>query len=179
VSAKSGWEIIFRLDSWVIAINKTAFSNEGMTAENKTFLNNAGVIFMCTRRHSRECALQMLYLSDQCYIPVTEVLKMFAGSLPKSSIYREFSLNIFKGVCEQKKILDDAIIKNAENWKLDRMSAVDRNIMRMSAYEILFCPETPIKVIINEAVEISKKFSTQDSGKFVNGILDKLKLLRI
>ena len=86
-----------------------------------------------------------------------------------------FTVTIFKGVCENKKEIDSLIEKYADNWEISRMTVIDRNIMRLAAYEILYMPKTPISVIIDEAVEISKAYSNKDSGKFVNGILDKLK----
>ena len=88
--------------------------------------------------------------------------------------YREFSVKIFRGVCENQDKIDELIEKYADNWEISRMTVIDRNIMRLASYEILFMPKTPISVIIDEAVEISKMYSNKDSSKFVNGILDKL-----
>jgi N utilization substance protein B len=98
--------------------------------------------------------------------------------LPKGKAYRIFAMSLFKGVCENKENIDFLIKQYAKNWELGRMAVVDRNIIRIAVYEIIATPYTSINIIINEAVEISKKFSTKDSSKFVNGILDKLKIIR-
>ncbi|MCA6072478.1 MAG: transcription antitermination factor NusB [Endomicrobium sp.] len=134
--------------------------------------------YMSSRRESRECSLQMLYTTDSCKIPVETVCDFFGENLPKIENYREFAVNLFKGVCDKKDAIDALIQQYAKNWELKRMAVVDRNIIRLAIYEIMATPNTPINVIINEAVEISKKYSTKDSSKFVNGILDKLKVIR-
>ena len=91
---------------------------------------------------------------------------------------REFAQRLVEGVSAQQPAIDPLIKKYAENWEMSRMAAIDRCILRLAAYELLHELETPINVIINEAVEIAKKFSTSESSKFVNGILDKIKLER-
>jgi N utilization substance protein B len=88
---------------------------------------------------------------------------------------RLFAEPLIKGALEQREKLDAEIIKYAKNWDIRRMAVVDRNILRLAIYEMLFRDDIPPIVSINEAVDIAKKFSTEDSGKFVNGILDKLK----
>jgi transcription antitermination factor NusB len=133
---------------------------------------------MSSRREARECSLQMLYAVDNCKTPVESIYNSFNDYLPKSKVYKIFAVNLFRGVCERKKDIDALIGQYAENWEIERMAAVDRNIIRLAAYEIIAVPGTPIKVIIDEAVEISKKYSTKDSSRFVNGILDKLKAVR-
>ena len=133
---------------------------------------------MSTRRNASECSLQMLYAFDNCQLPVNVIYDCFEDVLPKEPAYREFAVEIFKGVCARRDEIDALISKYAQNWELDRMAVVDRNVLRLAAYEIIAMPKTPINVIIDEAVEISKKFSTRDSSKFVNGILDKLKAAR-
>ena len=129
---------------------------------------------MATRRQSRECALQMLYAFDNCSMNEQDIFKCFDDILPVEIPYREFSVKIFRGVCENQDKIDELIEKYADNWEISRMTVIDRNIMRLASYEILFMPKTPISVIIDEAVEISKMYSNKDSSKFVNGILDKL-----
>lgn len=133
---------------------------------------------MSTRRQARECSLQMLYTIDNCNMPAEDVYKCFDDYFPQGEPYRVFAVNIFKGVCEKREEIDALIEKFAKNWEIERMAAVDRNIIRLAAFEIIAMTETPINVIIDEAVEISKKYSTKDSSKFVNGILDKLKAAR-
>lgn len=130
------------------------------------------------RRQARICSLKMLYAYDNCKMPKEEVMKFFDGQLPLKDSYRDFGMKLFEGVCDKKEKIDGLIAKYAKNWEINRMAAVDRNIIRMAAYEIMAMTETPINVIIDEAVEISKKYSTKDSSKFVNGILDKLKIIR-
>lgn len=88
---------------------------------------------------------------------------------------RLFAEPLIRGVVAQRDQLDEHIKKHAKNWELNRIAAVDRNIMRLAIYEMLNREDIPPAVSINEAVEIAKKFSTQDSGKFVNGILDKVR----
>lgn len=133
---------------------------------------------MSTRRESRECSLKMLYTFDNCNVSVENVYRFFDGYFPKNKIYKMFAISLFMGVCRNKEKIDSFINQYAKNWELDRMAAVDRNIIRLAVYEIMANQNTPINVIIDEAVEISKKYSTKDSGKFINGILDKLKLIR-
>ena len=128
---------------------------------------------MGTRRHARECTLQMLYAFDNCDMQEKDIFKCFDKFLPEETSYREFAIKIFQGVCQNQKVIDTLIEKYADNWNISRMSTIDRNIMRLAAYEILYM-NTPISVIIDEAVEISKTYSNKDSSKFVNGILDKL-----
>jgi N utilization substance protein B len=103
------------------------------------------------------------------------IFKCFDEILPVESAYREFTVNIFRGVCSHQDRIDSLIEKYADNWEIDRMATIDRNIMRIAAYEMLYTKDTPVSVIIDEAVEIAKRFSNKDSSKFVNGILDKLK----
>jgi len=88
---------------------------------------------------------------------------------------RLFADKLIRGVLENRPALDDRIKLHAENWDLHRMAVVDRNVLRLAIYEMLFRDDIPPIVSINEAVDIAKKFSTKDSGKFVNGILDKVK----
>jgi len=111
-------------------------------------------------------------------MPSGNTAEWFEEHFPEGEAYKSFALAIFNGVCLKRSDIDALIEQYAKNWDLERMAAVDRNIIRLAAFEIMDMPETPINVIIDEAVEISKKYSTKDSGKFVNGILDKLKAVR-
>src|SRR5581483_7162958 len=88
---------------------------------------------------------------------------------------RLFAEPLIRGAIEHRNAVDEQIKKYAKNWELHRIAAVDRNILRLAIYEMLYREDIPPVVSINEAVDIAKKFSTQDSGKFVNGILDKVK----
>jgi N utilization substance protein B len=133
---------------------------------------------MSSRREARECSLQMLYMVDNFKVSADFARNAFEESLPKSNTYREFAVNLFNGVCKRKDVIDALIKQYSKNWELERMAVVDRNIIRLATYEIMATLDTPISVIIDEAIEISKEYSTKDSSKFVNGILDKLKVIR-
>ena len=86
----------------------------------------------------------------------------------------DFTEGLIAGVKEHQARIDAMISQVAENWRLDRMAAIDRNILRLGAYEMLFCPDVPAKVAINEALELAKRYSTAQSSRFVNGILDRV-----
>ena len=129
---------------------------------------------MATRRQSRECALQMLYACDNCSMDEQAIFVCFDEILPVEIPYRTFAVELYRGVCSHKEEIDNLIEKYADNWEIARMTVVDRNIMRLAGYEILYTPKTPINVIIDEAVEISKIYSNRDSSRFVNGVLDKI-----
>jgi transcription antitermination protein NusB len=94
---------------------------------------------------------------------------------PEEMAVREFADPLIRGTLENRDEADEVIKKHARNWELHRIAAVDRNVLRLAIYEMLHREDIPPVVSINEAVDIAKKFSTQDSGKFVNGILDKVK----
>jgi len=132
---------------------------------------------MGSRREGRWMALQTLYLVDTCHIPLEEALKTALSPAEASSV-RNFAVHLANGVQETKARIDLILAKYAQNWDLNRMATVDRNILRIATFEILFDLETPLPVIIDEAIEAAKAYSTEDSGKFVNGILDKVKMER-
>jgi N utilization substance protein B len=94
---------------------------------------------------------------------------------PEELATRRFADALIRGVVEHRPELDERIVQIAQNWNLQRMAVVDRNILRLAIYEMLYRDDIPPVVSINEAVDIAKKFSTEDSGKFVNGLLDKIK----
>lgn len=129
---------------------------------------------MRKRSRARECALQILYQIDITSDDLQDSLKNYWVENDEPQEIRDFAKSIIEGTCQKKQDIDKLITKYAENWTLNRMAVVDRNILRMSAYELLYCPDTPPKVSINEAVELAKKFSDAESGKFVNGILDRI-----
>lgn len=129
---------------------------------------------MGIRRQAREYALQMLYQMDLSGQDVREVARSFwmVNDAPKE--VREFVRRLVDGVSERLNALDELISQHSTNWKVSRMAAVDKNILRMAAFELTDCPEIPVKVTINEAVEIAKRFGSAESGAFVNGILDNI-----
>lgn len=133
---------------------------------------------MGSRRQARETTLQMLYLCDNCGFSPEDANTSFSDNSQLHQAAKDFTSQLFNGTWGKKDRLDSLITQYAENWELDRMAVIDRNILRLAAFELMEMPETPINVIIDEAVEIAKKYSTNDSGKFVNGILDKLKTIR-
>ncbi|MGE5308145.1 MAG: transcription antitermination factor NusB [Deltaproteobacteria bacterium] len=133
---------------------------------------------MRKRSQARELALQILYQLDITHEPfeiaVRTFWKMEANAACEEDV-RGFAEELVKGVLANLKPIDDAIARYATNWELDRMAVVDRNILRLSSYELLLRDDIPPKVSINEAVELAKKYSGAQAGKFVNGILDKIK----
>lgn len=131
---------------------------------------------MGRRRQGREGALHALYLADAA---PSVVKKAFAWAVEiDDKATREFSRDIFEGVLHKSDELNEKISGISSNWTLPRMATVDRCILRLAAYELLYHGETPVKVIIDEYIEIARKYSLEDSTSFVNGILDKLKDLR-
>ena len=133
---------------------------------------------MGARRKARELALQMLYQHDLSGNTPEMIVTTFEDLQKSKPNTREFATRIFQGTVDNLSKIDDMIAQQADNWRLSRMAVVDRNILRMSIYEFLHEEDTPKLVIIDEAIEIAKTYSTEDSGKFVNGILDKIKTER-
>jgi N utilization substance protein B len=131
-----------------------------------------------SRRQGREAALQVLYLKDVSRDAQGLLPEALWSEEPLSPKIREFARQLADGVHHHQAEIDVLIKQVAENWEMGRMAAIDRSILRLAAYELLHETETPINVIINEALEIAKKYSTAESSKFVNGILDKIKLER-
>ena len=128
------------------------------------------------RRIARELAVQFLYQFDLSGGSLQEAVPLFWETQSEvGEDGRKFTEELVNGVVERKLAIDERIAKYTDNWDLPRIAAVDRNILRLAMYEMLFRDDIPPVVSINEAVDIAKKFSTQDSGKFVNGILDKVK----
>lgn len=154
---------------------------------------------MRKRREARERAIQFLFQSDlnppedleqalETFWQNTRLNQVLESHGPtwgekielppptaEDSATRLFTDELVRGVMKNREVLDELIVRHARNWDLHRMAAVDRNIMRLAIYEMLHRDDIPPVVSINEAVDLAKKFSTADSGKFVNGILDKVK----
>ena len=133
---------------------------------------------MGKRREGREVALQLLFhwdLNVQQPVVGTE-LEMFWEFRPALPGVRTFATNLLNGVVAHQPTIDEKISKYTANYELRRISAVDRNILRMAIYEMFFAEDVPPIVAINEAIDIAKKFGTEESGKFVNGVLDRVKL---
>jgi transcription antitermination protein NusB len=127
---------------------------------------------MGARRKARELALQMLFQLDMSSNQPDAIIATFEELQKSKPNTREFATKIFRGTIDHMPAIDEMIQNQAENWRLSRMAAVDRNIIRMSVYEFLHEDDTPKLVIIDEAIEIAKKYGTQKSSQFINGILD-------
>lgn len=125
------------------------------------------------RRKAREYALQMLYQHDVSH-DFEHLLDGFWSSKDVPENVKEFTNNIVEGVIKNLSLIDGKINQSASNWSIDRMAVVDRNILRMATYELLFINDIPVKVTINEAIEIAKRYGGEDSSSFVNGILDRI-----
>jgi N utilization substance protein B len=130
---------------------------------------------MGLRRQSREAALQILYLADIARLSGKQAAEIIWAGTNVPPKARRFGDVLAAGAMAHRAEIDLLIAKHADNWEISRMAAVDRNILRLAAFELLYELDTPVSVVIDEAVEIAKTFSTVDSGKFVNGLLDQIK----
>ena len=128
---------------------------------------------MGNRRKDRQLALQLLFSMDIKPAPIENAIKDFTLCFANSEA-TPFFLQIVKGVADLCSEIDTFIQKASRNWTINRMSAIDRNILRIGVYELVYCEDIPARVAINEAIDISKKFGTYESGPFINGILDKI-----
>jgi len=129
---------------------------------------------MGTRRKHRELALQALYDMDANQDISEARFQRFNTSFLTREPPPEFYIQLVKGVTQTILEIDQLIREHSSNWKISRMPIVDRNIMRIAVYEIMYCHDIPAKVSINEAIDIGKKFGADDSGAFINGILDSI-----
>ncbi|HTD14304.1 MAG TPA: transcription antitermination factor NusB [Chthoniobacterales bacterium] len=133
---------------------------------------------MGKRREGREAAVQLLFHWDMnVRQPLEEAdLNGFWQLRTANQATKEFATRVAAGVIAEQVAIDEKISRYTANYELKRISAVDRNILRVAIYEMLFCNDVPPIVAINEAIDIAKKFGTEESGKFVNGVLDRVKL---
>lgn len=127
---------------------------------------------MGVRRRGRELAMQMLFQHELSGATVEEMASRFEDLEKAPPRAREFALSLVRGVMAHLVEIDEQVAKQAEHWRLERMAAVDRNILRVALYELMYTPETPPAVVIDEAVELAKRFGSEHSGPFVNGVLD-------
>ncbi len=116
--------------------------------------------------------MQALFCMDMLKNESDELMEGLSGMLKLAPDTQRFYMTLIKGVIENRSRLDQLIEKFSSNWKISRMGGVDRNILRIAAYELLYCQDIPPKVSINEAVDIGKLYGTEESGSFINGILD-------
>jgi len=129
---------------------------------------------MSRRRKAREIALQTLYAQE---VSGTDWKTAFGDNVERrkpSEEVVEYAERLVTNVMEEKANLDSLIRDRLENWALERVSIIDRTILRIALSELLYCPEVPANVIMDEAIEIARKFSSADAGRFVNGVLDRL-----
>jgi transcription antitermination protein NusB len=139
--------------------------------EKQNFVRRPG-----KRRQAREIAVQFLFQHDMNGGDFKEAMELFWQTQQDvSAVVKKFAEELIQGCMTNQAGIDEKIQKYAEHWELPRIAAVDRNILRLAIYEMVFREDIPPVVSINEAVDIAKKFSTRDSGAFVNGILDRLR----
>jgi len=130
---------------------------------------------MASRRKSREFALQMLYQAEASGTPMDEVCAQFWSDRSAPAGVREFAEGLARGATDAAAGLDAELAGLLDNWRMDRLAIVDRNILRLAVFEFLHHPETPRVVVIDEAIEIAKRYGGEESGHFVNGVLDALR----
>ena len=129
-----------------------------------------------SRRLARETALQVLFERDLTKeaMNTTEIVERWATEFVVPEASKLFAQELVDGTIAHQVDIDQTIASIAQDWTLSRMANVDRNVMRLATYEILFCPDIPGRVSLNEAIELAKRFGGEESAKFVNGILDRV-----
>ena len=130
---------------------------------------------MGSRRKSREKALQILFQIDFSDVNIDLVLRDFWKNNPAGEKVKLFTDTLVRGTFEHREHIDQLIGSTIENWSIERLNYVDRAILRFATYELLYLPDIPPKVTINEAVEIAKAYGTEESGGFINGVLDRIR----
>jgi N utilization substance protein B len=127
-----------------------------------------------TRRKGRELALQALYQIEITGDPSASAVEQFLRHFEGTPQAKEFARRLVSGVVSQRAAIDRTIEQSTENWKLARLAKVDLVILRMATYEVVFCPDIPTPVSLDEAIEIGKRFGSADSATFINGVLDQI-----
>ena len=131
------------------------------------------------RHRAREAAIQMLYQWEVGRTSIDEVVRTFwthgLGREPLSEPHRQLAADLASGVVASVESLDSLIANAAEHWRIERMAVIDRLILRLAVYEFLHRQDTPARVVINEALELARTFSTDDAVRFINGILDGIR----
>jgi N utilization substance protein B len=125
-----------------------------------------------TRRRSRELALQLLYQNELTEASPEDMQQGFEEWQGAPEGVREFADRLLRGTLAKLAEIDEELGRQTTHWRLERLAAVDRNILRLAMYELIYETDTPHAVVIDEAIEIAKKFGAKDSGRFVNGVLD-------
>ena len=131
---------------------------------------------MGTRRQSREMAMQALFCMDMSCAFTMEMLADFCRCFPPGKRAYQFFERLTHGVLQYREGIDRVVEQYSSNWKMRRMACVDRNILRLAVFELLYCADIPAKVSINEAIDIAKKYGSMESGAFINGILDSIRM---
>jgi N utilization substance protein B len=131
---------------------------------------------MGSRRKGREAALRILYFIDVSAVSVAQALKSYWGHLaePSEPIEQEFANDIVRAYAERQEEIDGLIRSSSHHWRLERMPIVDRNVLRVAIAELQTMSDIPKRVTLNEAVELAKRFGSEGSGSFVNGVLDRI-----
>lgn len=130
---------------------------------------------MGKRRRGRETALKLLYAIDLTQQPADDILHASWIDTVVPEIVREFSLMLVAGVMSHRDEIDTFVQEYSMNWSLERIGIIERNILRFAIYELLFLPDVPPNVTINEAVEVAKRYGADEAPSFINGILDRIK----
>jgi len=131
---------------------------------------------MGKRRQARELALQALYFLEEQRGDSEQALDLFCRNFMPPRKSRAFFLELVRGVQQGRAAIDRIVETYSDHWKVFRMPRVDRNVIRVAVYEMLWLEDIPFKVSINEAIDIGKRFGTDDSGAFINGILDRIRV---
>lgn len=129
---------------------------------------------MGLRRRARETALKILYAMDVLDCPVEQAIADYYAQFGEDPAVAEFANLLVRGVARKQAEIDEAIRKVSQNWRLERMARVDRNVLRAAVFELLWVPDVPKRVTLNEAIELAKRFGAEDSGAFINGLLDRI-----
>jgi transcription antitermination protein NusB len=129
---------------------------------------------MGARRRGREAALQILFAIDSTGVDIERAVREHYAFLAPSVEGRDYAEQLARGVTVQASAIDEMIRKVSEHWRLERMPRVDRNILRLSAYGLMFLPDVPRRVTLNEAIELAKRYGGEGSAGFVNGVLDRI-----
>ena len=129
---------------------------------------------MGKRRRSRELAIKVLFHLEFSNDDPAGAFELICNNFGAPEEIKAFSQELVEGVCAHREEVDELLSKASQHWRLERIAKVDRTILRMALYELLYRVDIPPKVAINEAVDLGKKFSSEESGAFINGILDKI-----
>lgn len=126
------------------------------------------------RRKAREVAMQVLYQIDVSQVDTEEAIALFWKNFEVPESAAEFASVLIRGTRDHLDEIDDHIKGCSEHWSIERMARVDKNILRMAVYELLYCKDIPPKATLNEAIDLGKEFGSENSGSFINGILDAI-----